>query len=782
MGRGESSDHGEPGLGYRVKQSWAGFIVRSAWAWIVAWALVAAAVWLPAPRIPTLLRDDATGFLPSDMPSQRAWSRLKAEFPEAAPRSRAAVIFARGSGFTADDRAYVGGLARRLNTRSEELNWRLRAVETTPYLQPLLESPDGEGAIIAVDLPAEMLTHSSVRRVREIKLELFAVPAPPGLQVEVTGNAAMGELLDAKAKHDIDRTTLWAFAAVTAILLVIYRSPIAMLLPLATIAASLMVALGTVGWAASFGWPINGLVEMFIIVLVVGSGVDYCLFLFARFREELSSTGGDATRAVEAALTHSGPAILAAAGTVAVGLATLVLARNRDLYTSGPTIAFAIGVAALAVLTLTPSLMRVVALRLISPRRSSRFPEPKEGAFWRAAAHVATRFPLGVTAAMIAVLVPTSIVGTRVQSLYDTVQEYPAESSFVRGAQLYSKHFFASQGVSDMTLIVSADARLDGPPDLAVLRTALDQLHKALDERFPIAYQRDLQDPLGSARSHPDSVAASVRPLLAAGFGERLVREAYVGRSGTATRIDLGVRVEPRTVASMELVDHVRALAAQIMEQSGLRAATGAAHVAVDVAGESAAYADMRQLRSRDFRVIAVAACTLIYLILVGLIRSPLQAVILLAATLLTYLATYGATYLIVHAIYGLNGLSWQINFLLFIIIMSLGQDYNIFVVARIHEELRTQPPREAIEIAIRKTGRVVSGCGVIMAATFASMFSGSLLVLKEFAIALPLGILIDTFVVRPLLVPAMILLLYEWAPAWRRRGRDDASAVGWHA
>jgi RND superfamily putative drug exporter len=109
-----------------------------------------------------------------------------------------------------------------------------------------------------------------------------------------------------------------------------------------------------------------------------------------------------------------------------------------------------------------------------------------------------------------------------------------------------------------------------------------------------------------------------------------------------------------------------------------------------------------------------------------------------------------------------LAGLSWKISFLLFVIIMSLGQDYNIFVVARIHEELRTHPPREAIGIAIRRTGKVVSSCGIIMAATFASMFSGSLLLLKEFAIALPLGILIDTFVVRPLLVPALILLLAE--------------------
>jgi uncharacterized membrane protein YdfJ with MMPL/SSD domain len=225
----------------------------------------------------------------------------------------------------------------------------------------------------------------------------------------------------------------------------------------------------------------------------------------------------------------------------------------------------------------------------------------------------------------------------------------------------------------------------------------------------------------------------------------------------------------------METVEHIRARVLQTVEQCGFRNAVGGSSVSIDVAGESASYADMRALRKQDFRVIAVAASGLIFLILVWLIRSPAQSAILLAATLLTYLATYGGTFLIVHGLYGLNGLSWQVDFLLFIIIMSLGQDYNIFVVARIHEELRNHPPREAIATAIRKTGRVVSGCGVIMAATFASMFSGSLLVLKEFAIALPLGILIDTFLVRPLLVPAVILLLCQWAPARARSLRTES-------
>ncbi len=750
-----------------MKHRFAAFIVWTAWAWIVCWAVVAAAVWLPAPRIPVLLHDDATGFLPADMPSQRAWEQLKAEFPDAAPASRAAVVFVRETILTGADRAYICDLAQRLNARNEELHWCIWAVETAPFLQPILESRDGKSAIIAVDLPAEMLTHSSVRRVREIKSLLASVPPPSGLQVEVTGSAAMGELLDANAKRDIDRTTLWAFGAVAVILLFIYRSPIAMFLPLLTIAASLMVSLGAIGWAAAWGWPINGLVEMFIIVLVVGSGVDYCLFLFARFREELPAAGGDPTRAVTAALARSSAAILAAAGTVAAGLATLVLARNRDLYSSGPTIAFAIAAAALAVLTLTPSLMRVVGRRLVSlsgaPSKkdgdAQTSDRDSDGALWRWAARLATRFPVGVTLVMIAVLLPTSIMGTRVQSLYDTYDEFPADSSFVRGAKLYNKHFFDSQNVTDLTLIVSTDARIDAPEGRSALRNSLDKIAGTLREEFPVVYVRSLQDPLGSGMGGFASL-----PMF-----EKLILGAYLGKSGSSTRLDLGIRVEPRSLAAMETVARLRERVFQAVAQSGFLEAFSGSTATVEVAGESATYADMRALRIRDFRVIAVASSVLIYAILVLLIRAPVQSAILLAATLVTYLAAYGGTYLIVHQLYGLHGLSWQVDFLLFIIIMSLGQDYNIFVVARIHEELRTHPPREAIAIAIRKTGRVVSGCGIIMAATFASMFSGSLMVLKEFAIALPLGILIDTFVVRPLLVPAVILLLYEWAPSSRR-------------
>jgi RND superfamily putative drug exporter len=181
----------------------------------------------------------------------------------------------------------------------------------------------------------------------------------------------------------------------------------------------------------------------------------------------------------------------------------------------------------------------------------------------------------------------------------------------------------------------------------------------------------------------------------------------------------------------------------------------------IEISGETAVYADMRQLRKRDFAVVGVAAIGMIFAVLLWLMRSAIQSAILIIGTLLTYLSAYGATWAIVKVVYGAPALAWQIDFLLFIVVLSLGQDYNIFVVARVHEELKRHGPHEAVATAVRRTGSVVSSCGVIMAATFASMFAGSLMMMKEFAIALSLAMLIDTFIVRPLLVPALILLAY---------------------
>ncbi|MFQ5590410.1 MAG: MMPL family transporter [Phycisphaerae bacterium] len=765
-------------------QLWARLVARTYLMWLMAWPAAGFAIWFSAPQIQTLLMDDDTGFLPPDLPSQEAFAKLKEEFPDHAPGSRAVIVFVRGTGLTSTDRAFIERFVGALSARSEELGWAVHAAASTPYLKELFESRDGQAAVIAVDLPAEFLTHSTVRRVRAIQQMLrasvytFASASPLSeLEIEITGNGALGELLDANTKHDVDRTTIWAFAGVSTVLLLVYRSPVAVMLPLFTIALSLMAALGMLGWSAAAGWPINGLVQMFIIVILAGTGVDYCLFLFARFREEVGQ-GLEVAQAVTSALARTGGAILASAGTNAVGLATLALARNRDLHTSGPTIALAICVGTFAVLTLTPALMRLVGRHLLWPRTVHRQAEPggtnplpcerqpaarpkgpEGGRLWTIVARGVTARPGLIAVVLAGLLLPASVVGWRVEPLYDSYEEYPADSSFVRGARLYAEHFSIDGGVSEVTLIISAAERLDTRQSLPALRASIEALSTELERRFPIAYQRDLNDPLGQLRSRQPERGNGYTSGLPEGLVGRAVRAYYIGRSGKAARIDLGLQVEPRTARALDIVREVRSTAQRTLRRSALAEALGETTLAVDISGESPLYADIRGVRIRDFRVIAGAAIAAIYVILIALLRSPLVSAILVAATLVTYLTAYGATWLVFTGCCGVSSVSYHLDLLLFIVILSLGQDYNIYVVSRIREELAATTLVNAVRTAVSRTGPVVSSCGIIMTAAFASLFTGSLLLMKEFAVALAIGILIDTFIIRPLLVPALILL-----------------------
>ncbi len=757
-------------------QAWARFISKTAWLWIGAWAIAAVLSWF-APKIPSLLGEESKGFLPADSPSQLAMARLREEFPDNAFASRAVVLFIRNGGLTAEDKEAAANLARTLAEKSQHWNWRVTAASFSPVMRPLLESADGKAAIVVVDLPAGSLSSHTVKRFRQIEQALSQLPKPEGLHAEITGGAAMGGLLEANAKRDVDLTTIWALAAVAAILLFVYRSPLAMLLPLITIAAALLVSLGLVGWMASHGWPINSLVQMFMIVIVVGVGTDYCLFLFARFREDASESAS-VRSAVTSSITHAGPAVLASAATNALGMATLWFARNRDLHTSGPTIGLSIVISGACVMTLSASLIYVGGRWLVRRKDTAH---PHDSRIWAWAGELVKRRPRAVTVVVGGLLLWASLLGAwkRNEPVYDSLEQFPADSSFVRGAQLYSHHFQNDKPVAEVTLLITFPQRVDGPENAETLRRQLDAVSTAIHQQLPVVHYRDVFDPLGFWRNPEAGQGES--GLLPRAVIERFARSSYVGQSGKTVRIDLGVEIEPRSIPAMKAVSKLREIVAEVLRYEARNEQVDASPL-IEIGGENAVYADMRTLRIRDFAVVAAAAIGMIFAVLLWLLRSVIQSGILIIATLLTYLSAYGVTWMIVRLVYGAPALAWQIDFLLFIVVLSLGQDYNIFVVARVHEELKRHDPREAIATAIRRTGSVVSSCGVIMAATFASMFSGSLMMMKEFAIALSLAMLIDTFIVRPLLVPAMILLAYRISRGPEESSISEEEATSAHA
>ncbi|MHC5109504.1 MAG: MMPL family transporter [Planctomycetota bacterium] len=737
-----------------------GIITRTRWLWLAGWPLLAFFAWWNAPSVSAILDDDATNFLPDHVPSRIADAHLREEFPDAAPESRVGIIAHRPDGLSYDDRAVLRDISSALASASPDHGWRLRSSLLLPVLAPILESEDKTTLLLAVELPAGPLTHHSVNRVRALQSIIAEHPLPEGLQLEQTGSAALGEMLDTQGKRSVDLTTVWAFAAVMIILLAVYRSPIAMLLPIVTIAVALIFVLGLLGRAASYGLPVNGLIEMFIIVILVGSGVDYCLFIFSRFREEMAA-GHDVMASTKAALSQTGGAIVAGAGTNAAAMATLLLAGNRDLFTSGPTIAVAIVLGTLVVLTFAPALLSRFGRHLFWPARVSVTENGEYGAptrrIWSSVAAFVVGRPGLCSVMALLLLLPFAVHGARSQPLYDEIEEFPLDSSFVRGARLYHRHIHNDHPTSDYTFVVKTSDSLAGNDAALRLEAGLDRVFESLkDSGLPIAYQRDLGDPLGIRRTPRAGASHQLIEHLLAGPGAAVVRQTYLGSTRQSTRIDIGLAIAPRSPESLAVVTPLRlAVEAALLEH-----VFDEGTFEVFVTGEPASYVDMRELRNGDFRLVAAAACLLIYMILLWMIRSPLQSVILVGATLLAYLAAYGATTLVFWHWMGLAGLNWQIDFMLFIIIMSLGQDYNIFVVARIREEQRSLPLREAVEVAVSRTGGVVSSCGIIMAATFASMLSGSLVIMKELAVALSLGILMDTFIIRPVLVPSLVLML----------------------
>jgi RND superfamily putative drug exporter len=191
----------------------------------------------------------------------------------------------------------------------------------------------------------------------------------------------------------------------------------------------------------------------------------------------------------------------------------------------------------------------------------------------------------------------------------------------------------------------------------------------------------------------------------------------------------------------------------------------------VHIAGTTAELADLRTVTQGDFYRVAALALGAILVIVVALLRDVWLSVFMVAATVLSYLSTLGLTFW-VFSMLGAIGLDWKVQVFLFIVMVAVGQDYNLFFAMRLAQEARRHPPLEAARLAIIHTGPVISSCGVIMAATLGSVMAGDVTLLVQLGFALALGMLIDTFVVRPLLLPAFIVLT--------RRTLKKASGITW--
>ncbi len=766
------------------------FVIRRPWLVFLAWLALAVVLRSVAPRWDEITKDDTVRFFPPDYPSVLGQELLEHGFPQDAASSQVVLVYERASGrLTPDDFRYVERTAARFYQFAQvhpELGFKKLDTHNSPVIGHRLigNGADGRSQAVLTILSLNGTYRAKTTRIAvDHILEWLAEdrPEPPsGLERSVTGSAVVGHDINTAANESIANTSRTTVILVILILLVVYRSPLLAMVPLVTIALSLLVSFWTIALLTTFpslGFQVINITRVFIVVILFGAGTDYCLFLIARYSEELGR-GRTRLDALREAIDQVGGALIASAGTVIVGLGMLYFSSFAQIRYTGPTIALSLAVALAASLTLAPTLLaglrgamfwpfRAPHLEPTSPRESESLGEgesldslPTKG-FWVNVADLVVRHPIAILSVCLLVLGTLAAVGARTKTNYNQLADLDRDRPSVIGAAVVRRYFAVGELSPATVLIENPVLDFRSPPG----REAIAETSRRLAAIDNVAEVRSLTQPVGRPPSAPAAAGFFGRvadQALRLGAESRYVSLHPASRSDLnhITRFDVVFRTDPFSAVSMETLERVReVLQAATADDQPLKGTR-----TIGLVGSTSAVNDLRRVTTSDERRMYVLVTLGVYAILVLLLRRPGISLYLMGTVVLGYLASLGLTDLVFHALHRgpepWGGLDWTVGFFLFVILVAVGEDYNILLMARVIEEERKHGVVDGTRRAVAHTGGIISSCGLIMAGTFGSMLTGNLTSLRELGFALGLGVLLDTFLVRPILVPAFVVLV----------------------
>jgi RND superfamily putative drug exporter len=545
--------------------------------------------------------------------------------------------------------------------------------------------------------------------------EIRDIATLDGGEVHLAGYG--GQAADSAAAFEgIDTNLIMAtLGVVIVILLFTYRSPILWLLPILCAVSANFIATGLVYLLAKYaGLTVNGQSQAILSILVIGAGTDYALLLVARYREELRRHE-DRHEAMAFALHRAAPAIFASAATVAIGMLCLSFAELNSTAGLGPVVAIGVAVTMLVMITLLPALLVICGRWVFWPKRPGyRSAEPTASGLWaRVGRRISVR-PRRVWVITTGVLLLACLGLVRLDtSGLSTEETYTKEFDSIKGQRLLTDHDLSD---SSNTVQVVTDA--DSASDVAASLEGIDGL----------------------------GTPGEVQPLSE-------------GRAWFEATIDADI-------SSSTAADIVTA------SRDAAHAVEGADAL---VGGGSAFYLDTKIASERDSWVIMPLVLVVVLLILIGLLRAVLAPLILMATVVLSFGAALGLSALLFEYVFGFAGSDPGFPLFAFVFLVALGIDYNIFLMTRVREETATHGTRKGSLIALASTGGVITSAGVVLAATFLVLGSLPLVFLAELGVAVALGVMLDTLIVRSVLVTALNLDLGGriWWPS--RLDRADA-------
>jgi len=760
--------------------------------------------WLPV-RVPTwreVVEGGEFAFLPPDMQSLRGEQLLATAFPDDLLKSSVVIVVRRHKKeIQPGDEEFIEDVLKpRLEEIARDLlkdpNLEVRTFKD-PTAGRLLVSQDREASLVILPLKNEFLDWANqpiidrIERLlyeelpREVDPQTQKKLIPTGLYLAMSGSATVGRDMLVASDESAKQTELWTTILVVCLLVAIYQSPFLALIPLVTVFATVHITLALVilitqvpfwHYRAFFG------MEVYITVVVYGTGVDYCLFLIARYKEELDR-GLPLRKALSATITQVGAALTASAFTVICGIGMMVFAQFGKFREAGIGISLGLTVGLVAAMTLTPALLRLAGGIAFWPfGRLERIHTAGSGmpgtslinrlvernrfhVLWEWVGKIVVSRPGTTLIACVALMAPFAAWGGMNYDYlsYGLLSELPASKKSVDGAKAVQEHFPAGYAGPLTILIRNDDVDFKDGEGGAVLEGLIGRLESQMDG-LGIADIRYLKKPLGLQIQESD-ISAGPKALVR-GQMKKKAEKFYVSSvpdlAGHVTRVDVVFLKDPFDRESIKQLNAVESsLNTLIQTDPDLELLRNSD---VKFVGPTSSIRDLKTVTDHDQIKIDLLVLLSVFIVLVLLLRKPTISAYLIVSVFFSYFVALGVTFGVFRVIDGpdFGGLDWKVPMFLFTILMAIGEDYNIFLMTRIEEEQARHGLVEGVRVAMLKTGTIISSCGIIMAGTFTSLMFGTLVGLKQLGFALAFGVLLDTFVVRPLLVPAYLIMLYQ--------------------
>jgi putative drug exporter of the RND superfamily len=747
------------------------FSVKFRWVVIVAWVIAAVAIPRELPSLASVTQGNNSNFLPASAPSEQA-ATLAAPFGGSNNLVPVPVVAATSSGtFTAADQAWLASLAT-------DLHKVPTVVKVNDFgLSVPRAGVDGQAAQLQVlSNVSQNDQGAQTDLINNLRAEIKDSSPPPGVQAHLAGALAIQVDQQKQSGNTGNQVEGAAAIFILILLFLIFRAALAPFITLIPAFLSVAISGPIVAELANHGLKVSSLAQLLLTVLVLGAGTDYGLFLVFRVRENRRA-GQSSHDAVVNALTKVGESITFSALTVIAALLSLLAASFQIYSNLGIPLAIGIGVMLLAGLTLLPALLAIFGKAAFWPSK----PKPgtsSAGVWGKVATRVVKRPAVALLIGVIAFgALSIAVTGYKSAGFGGTISA-PAGTDSAAGQNLLAKYFPASSANPTNLVYKLSTPAWEDPAAIAAATTQLEHsplftgvtgpLNPVGGAGFTPAEYTALHAALGSgtlpttAPAIPAAFTGKVTPTQwAQAYQEYRATEQYVDPAGTTIQFETGLTAgDPSSTAALNAVPALRAEAATV--------GTTLHATANGVGGEAPAFYDVSQISNSDLAHVIPIAIVVIGVLLALVMRSLVAPIYLILSVALSYFAALGLAVIVFIWIGNSGGITFILPFLLFIFLLALGEDYNILVMTRIREEAHHMPLREAVSKAISVTGTTVTSAGLVLAGTFAvfavvggSGSGGSQI--RDVGIGLAVGVIMDTFVVRTVLVPCTVVLLGRW-------------------